>query len=493
MEIDINFYIERKKFELFGGTINQEILFTNGLNIISGENGTGKTRLLTSLKTDSFLASNSQGFTNANQVKIIAFSPKRNSVRKTVENAFTEFRQQNRRYENIINEYVNRAIQDINFENYPPFGELFAGYFDYLDRKGGDRKKVVTKIKNEFNSVLKRILLNYEIEAVWDESNGYPTVYIKKNGVSITLSDLSLGEQEILSLIFNLYMSRNESDIFLIDEPEVHLNWSLEMTLFNFLNDFCLRYKKQIIVVTHSRVIFTKKYYSKSQFLVWENGSIVCKKEIDDILKGKLAGEAVSLTQVVKLSKKTFFVEDLTHKEVVKKVAEALNKDVDVIECDNKTNVLSLLKMVGSKPEYKLAYFLIDGDNEGNPFPKEDKLIYLSKYCMECYLMDLKTLAKTFNDTEANIKSAILKIIQSNKKDILKHYNFLDFVIGQLKESDITDNLLTNFDCSKILFPLLKKYKLQFHDFLEQYVNELNVSNKLQTIFEKKLIEKIQS
>ena len=63
----MNLFIEKVRISQFGGVFDQEINFTNGLNIISGENGTGKTRLLTAMKVDSILASNSQGLINGNQ------------------------------------------------------------------------------------------------------------------------------------------------------------------------------------------------------------------------------------------------------------------------------------------------------------------------------------------------------------------------------------------------------------------------------------------
>lgn len=478
---------------MFGGVFDQEIHFNNGLNIISGENGTCKTRLLLTLKTEGDLATNTQGFLKAAQIKVAAFSPKRNSQRITVENALTEFRQQNRRIENTINDFMAKQMQDTSFENYPPFGELFAGYFEQLDRAGGDRKKVVKKIEKEFNSVLTKLLGNYLLTTNWDPAQGSFSVIVRKNGTDITLNDLSLGEQELMSLIFNLYMSRNDADIFLIDEPEVHLNWSLELILFEFLDNFCKKYNKQIIVVTHSRVIFNKRFYPKTQFLVWDSGKIVCMKDIDDKAKSKLAGEAISLTQVVKITKKTFFVEDLTHKIVISKIAEVLTKDVEIIECDGKTNVKSLLKMVGSKSDYQLARFMIDSDNEGNPYPSDSKLIFLKKYCMECYLTDLTTLVTVLNDTETNIKTKIHQIITARKAEILKTYKHLSFLIDRLQANDITDTLLANFDCSIIIPVLIQQYNLSFDSFVDKYVREVNTKRKLSTVFDSKLIQEIKA
>ena len=45
---------------------------------------------------------------------------------------------------------------------------------------------------------------------------------------------LSLGETSILALALNVYTTRNSNDVYLIDEPEIHLNWHLEQQLFEF-------------------------------------------------------------------------------------------------------------------------------------------------------------------------------------------------------------------------------------------------------------------
>lgn len=45
-------YIEKISLNIFDGRFNEEIHFKDGLNLISGENGTGKTNLLTLLQTN---------------------------------------------------------------------------------------------------------------------------------------------------------------------------------------------------------------------------------------------------------------------------------------------------------------------------------------------------------------------------------------------------------------------------------------------------------
>jgi len=45
-------------------------------------------------------------------------------------------------------------------------------------------------------------------------------------------------------LIFALFYGKDLVQVYLIDEPEIHLNWQLEEKLFEFLNWFSNEYKK---------------------------------------------------------------------------------------------------------------------------------------------------------------------------------------------------------------------------------------------------------
>ena len=95
---------------------------------------------------------------------------------------------------------------------------------------------------------------------------GSPNIRLKKNDNELSIESLSLGEQEIMSLVINLYASRDANNVFLIDEPEIHLNWHLKEKLFQFLDWFCDEYEKQIIIATHSRVAFTSRFIDRTQF-----------------------------------------------------------------------------------------------------------------------------------------------------------------------------------------------------------------------------------
>ena len=103
---------------------------------------------------------------------------------------------------------------------------------------------------------------------------------------------------------------------------EIHLNWNLEIGLFEYLDWYCEKYRKQVIVSTHSRVIFRERFYKKTQFLIWDKNNICCAKEISDEQKSSIAGEIASDIKVIAPIVKTFFVEDHNHCLVIKKFGE---------------------------------------------------------------------------------------------------------------------------------------------------------------------------
>ncbi len=75
----MNPYVVSAEVNIFNGFLAGSIPFERGLNILSGENGTGKTQLLREIKLGHIKTS------SADTLRILAFSPKRNSERKNIE------------------------------------------------------------------------------------------------------------------------------------------------------------------------------------------------------------------------------------------------------------------------------------------------------------------------------------------------------------------------------------------------------------------------
>jgi predicted ATP-dependent endonuclease of OLD family len=250
----MNNHIVRANLNIRNGSLQGVMEFTPGLNIISGENGTFKTQLLQTLRTHVGVVSSTN-----EQMRMQAISPKRNSQRQAFDQILQVFKQQNRTLETLQLEQNSGQINDTTFETYPSLAEYFYLVFEHRCRDGSDRQKHMKQVTEEFNKVINSVFPHYSLISTWNLQSGNPNIQMRnQNNVEFPIEGLSLGQQEVLSLIANIDSNKDVVDVYLIDEPEVHLNWQLEEALFVFLDELCEQHNKQAIVVTHSRTFQTK-------------------------------------------------------------------------------------------------------------------------------------------------------------------------------------------------------------------------------------------
>lgn len=483
----MNNHIVTAEINILDGLLYKSIPFSNGLNILSGENGTCKTQVLTQIKSHKIKASDPGSLP-----KIIAYSPKRNSERKKIENIFTEMRQQNRMLIKYIDEKAATVFQDSTFVTYASFAELFFLDFESQCKDGGNRIEKMDELTREYTHIIKKLFVDYELVSEWDDSSGFPQISVRKKGTDIKVDSLSLGEQEILSLVFNLYASRERNDIFLIDEPEIHLNWHLEEALFNFFDWFCESNNKQMVVATHSRIVFQSKFLKKTQFLFWKEGHIEVGRQIPDEQRNKIAGEGIEIIKMGEFYKPTFFVEDQAHQDIIEIIAVVLGVEVSVSQCGNSQNVVSLFRHSISEGGWTNCFFIIDGDNQGNPFPGNAQFIHLDKYSIENYLFDFETAAKVTGKTVDQIIELIYQAIIERKDAILKKNKFFEFLLDRFKCTDINDDSLSKLDGSEIIDVYIGKTGMSFEDYTNSYVGYLDRQSSLSNIFPEKIISAIK-
>lgn len=501
-------YIKSVQVNILNGVLAGSIDFEPGLNIISGENGTLKTKLLQTIKagqagTAGFPLGVPGGTASLTQItpgaptlplRTLAISPKRNAERRNIEAVIHFFRQNNRTLDTILNERAGAQINDQTFEAYPSAGELYYALYEKRCRDGGNQREKMAEVTSDFNYVIKSVFNEYALGSEWDEITGTPRISLMKRGTNaVPIEALSLGEQEILSLVLNLYTSKDSYEVFLIDEPEIHLNWHLEERLFEYLEQFCSAYEKQIIVVTHSRAIFKERFLKKTQFFYWtEENKIAWGDELTEEQRRRIAGEAIDIIRLGDFSKPTFFVEDNSHRQVIEAVARVLGTQVPVSECGNSANVKSLFKLSKSDRGWKDAFFLVDGDNEGNPFPGEPQFIHLDKYCIENYLIDFDTAARITGKTEREIQQVIFDSIVENRNLILKKNKYFDFLFDRIRVDDITQPRLDTLDASVMFESYLRKLGMSFTNYVHMYTTLCNSEGKLSSIFPQRLIEAIE-
>lgn len=480
-------YIESADLNIQGGLLVGTMTFLPGLNFLSGENGTFKTKVLQALK-----GGQRRLHTPNDPCRMQAVSPKRNAQRRAFQQVFDLFRRENKKLDGIINE---RNLNDATFEEYPALGDLYYVVYDDLCKDGGNQIEKMQTAVTEFNSVIKKIFRQYELVAQWNNTTGSPAINLLKHGLTtVPLEGLSLGEQEILSLAINIYSSRNRYDVFLIDEPEVHLNWHLEERLFEFLDDYCSDYSKQMIVVTHSRAVFKERFHSRTQFLYWDGqGKVNWGKTVTDEQRRRIAGDAIEIIRLGDFTKPTFFVEDAAQLVVIQEIANVLGAEITVTQCGTSANVRSLYRHSKLEPVWQNSYFVEDGDNEGTPFPGEESFIHLDKYCIENYLLNIDIAHAASQRSPDILRQLLIDSIHASKDIIFRKNKFFEFLLDHLKPEDLTPENMAKLDAAEILPHFLKEIGMSFFDYTQTYIRECEKQGLLLAIMPHRIVEILEN
>ena len=435
----------------FNGAISYTITLKRDMNIIAGENGTGKTRLLHAIKSgNAVTAFDSKSFNNQ---RVFAINPKRNSERHELNQIVQQMRKNNKSYSKFSQEAVDKHFNSGGFDNYSSFGELFMYYFDKLDRDGGERKTSMQSVVSEFNSVIGSVFKEYEISANWDSAQGLPIPIIKKRGMEVPITGLSCGEAELFSLALNLYTLRDQFDVFLIDEPETHLNWHLENLLFKYLVDFTKDYDKQLVVATHSRVVVDPDFSESAQFLFWDDNSVSVSPQLPKNQREKLVEDAYQTLKVGGFSNYTIFCEDESHRNYLDSLCESLEiEDLYTSRCGDSANVKSLYRRNLADGGWENSLFLVDGDGQGQWKDAGDGFIKIERYCIENYAFNLSTAVVAYGHEHKVLQSKLVELLQGKKSKLFNKSKSLEFLVDLLEPNHITQERLDQLDGSQI-FP----------------------------------------
>jgi len=115
--------VEFASVNILNGLLAGAIYFKPHLNLVSGENGTLKTKLLQQIQQTQYVAA--PPAPPGPYPRIQAISPKRNSERKAVATIVAQLRQNNRTREAAIAERLSTQMLDTQYQEYSSVGELF--------------------------------------------------------------------------------------------------------------------------------------------------------------------------------------------------------------------------------------------------------------------------------------------------------------------------------------------------------------------------------
>ncbi len=136
-------------------------------------------------------------------------------------------------------------------DNYRRLYALYNRYRDDNDIKPSDAK---AKIIGDLNESIKKCL-DLQISSLGNVEGNQGTLYFKKpdHPKEFEFNVLSSGEKEVVDLLLDLYLRKDDYNdtIFLIDEPELHINTSIQGNLLVEI-DRLIGADCQIWLTTHS-------------------------------------------------------------------------------------------------------------------------------------------------------------------------------------------------------------------------------------------------
>lgn len=171
------------------------------------------------------------------------------------------------RYNNSLKVMQSRATNEIWHNNYGAstsadlddkmeenYRRLYIKYNKYLNEADCKPSEAKQKIIGDLNSSLKNCL-DLEVFSIGDIEASQGTLYFKKpdHPKEFEFDVLSSGEKEVVDILLDLYLRRDEFNdtIFLLDEPELHINTSIQKKLLIEINKL-IGENCQLWVTTHS-------------------------------------------------------------------------------------------------------------------------------------------------------------------------------------------------------------------------------------------------
>ncbi|ATM77264.1 hypothetical protein CRN79_16070 [Serratia fonticola] len=186
--------------------------------------------------------------------------------RKGKENTLFSFRSPYR-YNSNLNITESRAVGEIylnNYgascasdlddkmeENYRRLNIKFNKYMNSEDCKPSEAKE---KIIGDLNKSIENCL-NLKIDNIGNIESSQGTIYFKKpdHPIPFSFNVLSSGEKEVVDILLDLYLRQDEycDTVYLLDEPELHINTSIQKKLLIEINRL-IGEQCQIWLTTHS-------------------------------------------------------------------------------------------------------------------------------------------------------------------------------------------------------------------------------------------------
>jgi len=366
-------------------------------------------------------------------------------------------------------------------ENYRRLNIKYNKYLNDNDCKPSEAKKTIV---GELNQSINNCL-DLEVDNLGSIEDSRGTLFFKKEDCSkpFEYNVLSAGEKEVVDILLDLYLRKDIYDdtVFIIDEPELHLNTKIQRKLFDEINNL-VGEDCQIWVATHS-IGFLRalqdEFRDESQIIEFkpdnkwasEPYTLIPIKANRDNWKSIFSTALDDLTNLIS-PKKIIYCEgrDVPGRGGMERGFDAKvfnsifsEKYPDVLfissggntELDQRSEIAIALLSKAIKDIEILV--LKDRDMaSGKPTDEKDRQVYLdsnpsnhrvlNRWEIENYLFDKEVLARYCEDKkliflEAEYDSFVTDIINQNLKDNIGHFKNFCSNKGSISEEAFKLNL----------------------------------------------------
>ncbi|WP_031425439.1 AAA family ATPase [Flavimarina sp. Hel_I_48] len=153
-----------------------------------------------------------------------------------------------------LNNYGASTSSDLDDKMEENYRRLYIKYRKYLNQADCRPSEAKAKIIGDLNSSIGNCL-DLEIVSIGDIEANEGTLYFTKSDYSsnFEFNVLSSGEKEVVDILLDLYLRKDDynDSIFLIDEPELHINTAIQKKLLLEINQL-IGPNCQVWVATHS-------------------------------------------------------------------------------------------------------------------------------------------------------------------------------------------------------------------------------------------------
>lgn len=153
-----------------------------------------------------------------------------------------------------LNNYGATLSSDLDDKMEQNYRRLNIKYNKYLNSEDCRPSEAKEKIIGDLNSALENCL-NLKITSIGDIEDSKGTLYFTKpdHPNDFDFNVLSSGEKEVVDILLDLYLRQDDytDTVFLIDEPELHINTSIQKNLLIEINKL-VGNDCQIWIATHS-------------------------------------------------------------------------------------------------------------------------------------------------------------------------------------------------------------------------------------------------